>query len=208
MRSAMAADGLLGGSRGNEGRPLADKDADKKEADGFAFASDVTANAISGGAIATGSESLALNETTTKSRDEAKAEPARRQRAAPAPSVKGATAKKDASNWEQQQVVSFQAAARTKRCRDAGRIANDLREKNPRAYDQNVKGSPEESDCSYFIASETKRRSKARTAKRALTKSKKSNVKGQGKSIPKKAIAAPQADEFQEADIGDSNSAL
>ena len=199
VRAALDADGVLGGAVGNRG-PL---ETTKKEADGFAFATDVTANAISGGARGMGGESLSLNESRTKNRDDgdAMAEPARRQRASvPPPAVKTAVAKKDEANWEQQQVVSFKAAARTKRCRDAGRIANDLQEKNPRAYDENVKGSPEESDCSYYIASETKRRSKAKTAKRALSKSKKSNVKGQGKSIPKKAVAAPQQDALEAAD--------
>jgi hypothetical protein len=73
------------------------------------------------------------------------------------------------------------------------RIANDLKKKSPLAYKQNVKGSPEESDCDYYIASETKRRKTART-KLAVSKSKKSTParKGQGKSVPKKAVAAPE----------------
>ena len=108
--------------------------------------------------------------------------------APPSPKVsKTSTPANKPKSWESQQVADFQVAARGKRCRDAGRIANDLKEKSPLAYKENVKGSPEESDCSYYIASETKRRKTARTKRAA-----KSKKAGQGKSVPKKAVAAPE----------------
>ena len=173
--------------------------------DGYAFDGDMASNAISGGAIA---DTMA----TERKKDSFAQPPGRRLRSdakpksakssGPPPSsvadvqpAPKAGKKSIANSWEQKQVVSFQSLARKNRCRDAGRIANDLRDKSPLAYDRNVKGTPEESDCRDYIASESKRRKTARTRKE-LAKSK-ARKKGQGKSVPKNAVAAP-AEDFAE----------
>ncbi len=195
LRSALAREG------GEQEQPRKPRNATKSRAgkgqgdDGFAF--DSTSNAISGGAIA---DSKAKLSDKTHKREA----PAKKNRSssrglvggstpetatvAPSPVV---TATKAPPSWETKNVQDFQIAARGKRCREAGRIANDLKEKSPQVYKQSVEGSPEESNCSSYIASETKRRKMARS-KRAARKSKQKARKGQGKSVPRKAVAAPQ----------------
>ncbi|MCP4445842.1 MAG: hypothetical protein GY811_10935 [Myxococcales bacterium] len=169
---------------------------------GTALADGFASNAISGGALGSEvgtatlderfSDGKARNRRTARDNAEGEA-PAPVKRAAPKTGKKKAAAKPAPSSWEQEQVRSFQTAARSKRCRDAGRIANDIREKSPLAYKQKVEGSPEESNCSYSIARETKRRKSVR-AKRSL--SKKSKTRKGGKSVPKNAVAAPEKDSF------------
>ncbi len=173
-------------------------DSDEGDSDDI-FKSEIAANAISGGMPARDSKP-----TEKSSEPEFRAKPNRASAPSQAPMAEpkrpsSTLAKKESSKDErlgrdEQQVQRFQAAARSKRCQDAGRIANDLLETNPKVYRSDVKGSPEESDCSYYIASETKRRTRAR-AKRALAtrkKAKPSRRKGQGKSVPSKAKAAPE----------------
>tara|TARA_R110002096_G_scaffold436038_3_gene665861 strand:- start:3486 stop:4703 length:1218 start_codon:yes stop_codon:yes gene_type:complete len=165
--------------------------------DSDAFAFDSTSNAISGGAFADSTQKSGIKSPGKKNKVVSRGlvGGSTTETVAPAPepkASKSAAPARKPQSWESKQVADFQVAARGKRCRDAGRIAIDLKEKSPLAYKENVKGSPEESDCSYYIASETKRRKTARS-KRAASKSKKTSTpKGQGKSVPKKALAAPQ----------------
>ena len=176
------------------GKDVTEKDlgarTEGRDGDNFAFNSS-TSNAISGGALALDAKP-AVNQKapakkTRSSRGMVGGSTAETI-APPSPTrSKTSTPVNKPQSWESQQVADFQVAARGKRCRDAGRIANDLKEKSPLAYKQNVKGSPEETDCSYYIASETKRRKTARTKRTA-----KSKKAGQGKSVPKKAVAAPE----------------
>lgn len=182
---------------------LSRSSADKGDSDDIdnddVFKSEIAANAISGGL-----QARDLEPAEKSSEPEFRAKPNRASAPSQAPMAEpkrpsSTLAKKESQKDErlgrdEQQVQRFQAAARSKRCQDAGRIANDLLERNPKVYRSDVKGSPEESDCSYYIASETKRRTRAR-AKRALAtrkKAKPSRRKGQGKSVPSKAKAAPQ----------------
>jgi hypothetical protein len=90
--------------------------------------------------------------------------------------------------WEVQKNNGLKAAAKDKRCRDAGRIANDILEKNPSYYKKNVKGSKAVSDCGRFVASETQRRAKQRQKQAARSRKKAAGA-------PKKAKAAPHLDE-------------
>ncbi len=143
-------------------------------------------NAISGGALG---ELRGIADTGGKS---AINQPVA---SAPAPERTVAAEEKNAQSWEDRQVEQFQFAARGKRCKQAGRIANDIKERSPKTYERDVKGSREESDCSYYIASETKRRSRAKT-----TAKKRAARKGQGKSVPKRATAAPAEDAFETAE--------
>ena len=165
--------------------------------DSDVFGFNGTSNAISGGAYADSNQKQGVESPGKKNKTVSRGlvGGSTTETVAPEPEPKVSKSAAPASkpqSWESKQVADFQVAARGKRCRDAGRIAIDLKEKSPLAYKENVKGSPEESDCSYYIASETKRRKSARS-KRAASKSKKTSTpKGQGKSVPKKALAAPQ----------------
>jgi hypothetical protein len=94
----------------------------------------------------------------------------------------------EALAWEEQKNNGLKAAAKDKRCRDAGRIANDILDKKPGYYKKNVKGSKAVSDCGRFVAIETKRRAKQRQ-KQAVRSRKKAA------GSPKKAKAAPEFDE-------------
>lgn len=165
--------------------------AEGRDGDNFAF-NNSTSNAISGGALALDGKPVVDQKAPAKKSRSSRGMvggSTAETIAPPSPTVsKTSTPANKPQSWESQQVADFQVAARGKRCRDAGRIANDLKEKSPLAYKQNVKGSPEETDCSYYIASETKRRKTARTKRAAKSKKK----AGQGKSVPKKAVAAPQ----------------
>ena len=90
--------------------------------------------------------------------------------------------------WEVQKNNGLKAAAKDKRCRDAGRIANDILDKKPGYYKKNVKGSKAVSDCGRFVAIETKRRAKQRQ-KQAVRSRKKAA------GSPKKAKAATEFDQ-------------
>ncbi|MBL4632816.1 MAG: hypothetical protein JKY56_03035 [Kofleriaceae bacterium] len=94
-------------------------------------------------------------------------------------------------SWEEGKASSFRVAVKSKRCQDAGRIANDIRDRNSDYYKSSIQGSKEESDCKFYIVKETKRR--AKVARKAAT-SKKRSARKQGNSVPTKAVAAPEAD--------------
>ncbi len=115
---------------------------------------------------------------------------------AAAPATKGAVAatiEMEEKSWEEEALTRFRRAARSKRCKEAGRIANDLRERKPESYKSSIDGSKEESDCKFYIASETTRRKRARMAKakRAAKKS--------GGSVPAKAKAGKQRNKTADA---------
>lgn len=125
--------------------------------------------------------------------------PARKSAPAPTKSDRSKTGKQKgksvekknkAPSWEARQNSNLQLAARGKRCKDAGRIANDILDKKPSFYRKSVEKTKGVSDCRFYVANETKRRAKSR-AKRAA----KRNIKGQGTSVPSKAKAAPLKDE-------------
>ncbi len=151
---------------------------------------DVTTNAISGGGVPLELGSEGTSEIA-RSAPAAKPAPTSTATREQANKQDKAVADGKVASWEAQQVQQFQAAARRKRCKDAGRIANDLKERSPSTYKKDVQGSREESSCSYSIASETKRRKSAR-AKTARKKR-----AGAGKSVPKRATAAPAEDSFE-----------
>ncbi len=96
--------------------------------------------------------------------------------------------KRPVLSWEAQKNNVLKAAAKDKRCRDAGRIANDILDKKPTYYKKKVKGSKAVSDCGRFVAIETQRRAKQRKKQAARSRKK-------AAGIPKKAKAAPRFDE-------------
>ncbi len=98
-------------------------------------------------------------------------------------------------SWEEGKASSFRVAVKSKRCQDAGRIANDIRDRNSDYYKSSIQGSKEESDCKFYIVKETKRR--AKVARKAAT-SKKRAARKQGNSVPKKAAAAAEPSDFAE----------
>jgi hypothetical protein len=95
-------------------------------------------------------------------------------------------------SWEDQKAATLAAAARDKRCRDAGIIANDILDKKPAYYKKKVAGTKAVKDCRSYVASETKRRAKVRSKRAARSK----KAAGQ----PKKAKAAPRLDEANTAE--------
>lgn len=100
-------------------------------------------------------------------------------------------------SWEATKASTFRAAAKSKKCSEAGRIANDIRDRKPDYYKSSIAGTKEESDCRYSIVTENKRRAKQRVARKAK-KSKKRATSKQGNSVPKKATAAPQDEALAE----------
>jgi hypothetical protein len=129
-----------------------------------------------------------------RSRKATKAKPksvAKKKMAQPPPPANRPQAKQELS-WEAQQTATLAAAARAKRCLAAGRIANDILDKKPDYYKKNVAGTKAVSDCRSYVASETRRRAKARS-KRAAQRSKKAA------GVPSKAKAAPQDESSLEA---------
>ncbi len=103
-------------------------------------------------------------------------------------------------SWEEGKASSFRVAVKSKRCQDAGRIANDIRDRNSDYYKSSIQGSKAESDCKFYIVKETKRR--AKVARKAAT-SRKRAARKQGNSVPKKAAAAEESSDF-DAETADS----
>ncbi len=100
--------------------------------------------------------------------------------------------KDKAGSWEDQKRSVLNAAAKSKRCREAGRIANDILDKKPAYYNRKVKNSQAVSDCGSYVASETKRRAKRRSKQAA-------NARKKAAGTPKKAKAAPRKTDYNSA---------
>lgn len=118
--------------------------------------------------------------------------PAGEFKSAPADTATNERANGKAEAWEKTQKQNLQLAAQSKRCKEVGRIANDILDKNSIYYKEEVEQSKGAEDCRYFIASETQRRAKSR-ARRAAARAKAK----QGDSVPKKALAAPREADFE-----------
>ncbi len=99
-----------------------------------------------------------------------------------------------ALSWEDEKTAVLKAAAKNKRCVEAGRIANDILDKKPTYYKRKVKGSKAVSDCNKFVAIETKRRAKARSKQAA-------NARKKAAGVPSKAKAAPRTDESRASSL-------
>lgn len=140
------------------------------------------------------SRKAAKSKPTTK-RDSLKKSKKKAQRPRPsAPSNKNARSntagkKEVAASWEEEKTALLNAAARGKRCREAGRVANDILDRKPAYYKKKVEGSKAVGACRSYVASETKRRASLRSKRTAKSRKSKSG------SIPSKAKAAPQMDE-------------
>jgi anti-sigma factor RsiW len=134
LRAAISQeDGRLGRQSRKDATDKVQLGAREEGGDGDSFAfNNSTSNAISGGAVAIDSKLQELNEQT----------PAKKNRsrrgmvggstpetvAPPSPKVsKTSTPANKPQSWESQQVADFQVAALGKRCRDAGRIAYELK---------------------------------------------------------------------------------
>jgi hypothetical protein len=88
-------------------------------------------------------------------------------------------------SWEETQTTRLKAAWKGKRCQEAGKIANDILDRNPDFYTKRVKNTKAVTECSYYVKNETKRRAR----KRRATKKRASG------GSTSKAKAAPQRDE-------------
>lgn len=93
--------------------------------------------------------------------------------------------------WVEQQAEDLTIASKSKRCRDAGRIANDILDRDPKFYTK-LANSSAVTDCKSFVVNETKRRAKSRARKTARKAKKRS---GKGQNVQQKVKAAPQPNE-------------
>lgn len=100
--------------------------------------------------------------------------------------------KPDPLSWADEKTRVLNAAAKDKRCLDAGRIANDILDQKPSYYKQKVEGSKAVSDCGRYVASETNRRAKLRKKQAAAARKKAAGT-------PTKAKAAPRDETRSEA---------
>ena len=73
------------------------------------------------------------------------------------------------TNWSESQHSQLLAALDKKRCDVAARLANDIRDRDPRYYNRNLRSSKKMAPCQTKIAAETSRRSRR---KRAAAKAK------------------------------------
>jgi hypothetical protein len=102
---------------------------------------------------------------------------------------------KSEQGWLSSQEGKLDNAVRSRRCRDAAIIANDILDRNADYYTRRVRDSKAVAPCRSYLAEEQSRRSKLRAQKPAATKaSRKGGASGQ------KARAAPERDESNAAD--------
>lgn len=89
-------------------------------------------------------------------------------------------------SWAQSLENKLTGAYKRSDCREAARLANDIRERNPSYYKKNTSDLAAVKKCRYYVNSERKRRT-ARARKAAKSKA-------GGKTGPKNAAPAEQAD--------------